>query len=49
MTSLSLTPRPLPADRRAILVRRIRWIVGATITYNVIEAIVAIAAGTVAS
>ena len=49
MTSLSLTPRPLSADRRAILVRRIRWIVGATITYNVIEAIVAIAAGTVAS
>ena len=49
MTSLSLVPRPLSADRRAILVRRIRWIVGATITYNVIEAIVAIAAGTVAS
>lgn len=49
MTSLSLTPRPLTAERRVILVRRIRWIVGATITYNVIEASIAIAAGTVAS
>ena len=29
--------------------RRIRWIVAATITYNVIEAVVAITAGTVAS
>lgn len=49
MTSLSLTPRPLTAERRVILVRRIRWIVGATITYNVIEASIAIAAGTFAS
>jgi divalent metal cation (Fe/Co/Zn/Cd) transporter len=32
-----------------VLVRRIRWIVAATIAYNVIEAVVAIAAGTVAS
>ncbi len=36
-------------DRRAVLRRRIRWLVAATITYNVIEAIVAIAAGTIAS
>jgi divalent metal cation (Fe/Co/Zn/Cd) transporter len=35
--------------RRATLVRRIRLLVAATITYNVIEAIVAIAAGTAAS
>jgi divalent metal cation (Fe/Co/Zn/Cd) transporter len=35
--------------RRLLLQRRVRWIVAATITYNVIEAIVAIAAGTVAS
>jgi divalent metal cation (Fe/Co/Zn/Cd) transporter len=39
----------LTADRKAILHRRIRWIVTATIAYNVIEAIVAIAAGMVAS
>jgi divalent metal cation (Fe/Co/Zn/Cd) transporter len=37
------------ADRRAVLNRRIRWFVAATITYNVIEAAVAITAGTVAS
>ncbi|WP_413320365.1 cation transporter [Agrococcus sp. 1P02AA] len=36
-------------DRRARLRRRVRWIVGFTITYNVIEAIVAIWAGSVAS
>jgi divalent metal cation (Fe/Co/Zn/Cd) transporter len=49
MTSLPLAPRPLPAARRVILQRRIRWIVAATITYNVIEAIIALAAGAVAS
>lgn len=36
-------------DRRRVLQRRIRWIVSATIVYNLIEAVVAIAAGTVAS
>jgi divalent metal cation (Fe/Co/Zn/Cd) transporter len=35
--------------RKQLLHRRIRWIVAATISYNVIEAIVAIVAGTVAS
>ncbi|MQA03548.1 MAG: cobalt transporter [Streptosporangiales bacterium] len=35
--------------RTAVLQRRVRLIVAATITYNVLEAIVAIAAGTVAS
>jgi divalent metal cation (Fe/Co/Zn/Cd) transporter len=39
---------PLVADRRAVLRRRIRLLVAATITYNVIEAIVAITAGTIA-
>jgi len=36
-------------DRRQLLQRRIRWIVAATIAYNLVEAIVAIAAGTIAS
>ena len=35
--------------RPAVLTRRIRWLVAATITYNVIEAIVAISAGTAAN
>jgi divalent metal cation (Fe/Co/Zn/Cd) transporter len=39
----------LPVDRRAVLRRRIRLLVAATITYNVVEAIVAITAGTIAS
>ncbi|MFE7277215.1 cation transporter [Streptomyces sp. NPDC057623] len=46
MTSVSLGPTP---DRRTQLARRIRLLVAATITYNVIEAIVAITAGTIAS
>jgi divalent metal cation (Fe/Co/Zn/Cd) transporter len=36
-------------ERRAVLHRRVRFIVVFTITWNVIEAVVAIAAGTVAS
>ncbi|MEJ8283646.1 cation diffusion facilitator family transporter [Curtobacterium citreum] len=40
---------PLSAARRLLLQRRVRWIVAATISYNVIEAIVAISAGTIAS
>jgi divalent metal cation (Fe/Co/Zn/Cd) transporter len=36
-------------DRRAVLRRRIRWLVAATITYNVVEAVVAVTAGTIAS
>ncbi|CDK00117.1 Predicted Co/Zn/Cd cation transporter [Microbacterium sp. C448] len=39
----------LTAERRSRLHRRVRFIVGFTITYNVIEAIVAVWAGTVAS
>ena len=37
------------ADRRAALRRRIRLLVAATITYNVVEAVVALTAGTIAS
>jgi divalent metal cation (Fe/Co/Zn/Cd) transporter len=36
-------------QRRAILSRRVRLFVAATITYNVVEAVVALSAGTVAS
>lgn len=43
----TLAPR-LPSDRRAILTRRIRLFAAATITYNVIEAVVALWAGGVA-
>lgn len=39
----------LSTDRRAVLTRRVRLLVAATITYNVIEAVVAISAGTIAS
>jgi divalent metal cation (Fe/Co/Zn/Cd) transporter len=44
--AVTLGPSP---DRRAQLTRRVRLLVAATITYNVIEAIVAITAGTMAS
>ena len=37
---------PLTAQRRATLTRRIRLLVAATITYNVVEAVVALAEGT---
>ena len=36
-------------ERRAVLSRRIRLFVAATITYNIIEAVIAISAGTIAS
>lgn len=39
----------LTSERKQALQRRIRWIVAATIAYNVIEAIVAITAGAIAS
>jgi len=41
--------RPLTPARRAILHRRVKVIVGVTISYNVLEAIVAIWAGSAAS
>ncbi|MDN0199123.1 cation transporter [Streptomyces sp. S.PNR 29] len=46
MTAISLGPAPA---RRDALTRRIRLLVTATITYNVIEAIVAVTAGALAS
>lgn len=46
MTVLSLGPSPA---RRDLLARRIRWFVAATIAYNVVEAVVALIAGTRAS
>jgi divalent metal cation (Fe/Co/Zn/Cd) transporter len=46
MTALSLGPKPA---RRGQLARRIRLLIAATITYNVVEAIVAIIAGSLAS
>lgn len=46
---LALGPGDPALARRAVLERRVRLLVAATITYNVIEAVVAIAAGTVAS
>jgi divalent metal cation (Fe/Co/Zn/Cd) transporter len=44
MSAVALAP-----DRRHLLERRIRWIVAATIGYNLIEAAVALTAGTLAS
>lgn len=44
-----MTSSTIADARRAVLHRRIRLIVAATIGYNVIEAIVAITAGTIAS
>lgn len=46
MTTVSLGPE---STRRAMLARRVRLLVAATITYNVIEAVVAVTAGTLAS
>ncbi|MEU9200344.1 cation transporter [Streptomyces sp. DT224] len=46
MAVISLSPSP---DRREALARRIRFLLAATIAYNVIEAVVAITAGAVAS
>lgn len=39
----------LNPERRATLHRRVRWLVAITITYNVVEAVVAITAGRLAS
>jgi len=40
---------PVTAERRAVLHRRVRGIVAFTITYNVVEAVLAITAGSMAS
>jgi divalent metal cation (Fe/Co/Zn/Cd) transporter len=44
VTSAAISP-----ERRAVLSRRVRWLVAGTIGYNMVEAVVALAAGTVAS
>lgn len=49
MSALAIGPRPLDPARRAVLQRRIRGVVAATIAYNVAEAVVALAAGRAAS
>ncbi|MEU1810759.1 cation transporter [Micromonospora sp. WMMD1076] len=49
MTTTPLPFAPPTTARRAVLTRRIRLFVAATITYNVIEAVIAITAGTRAS
>lgn len=46
---LPLAPLGPSSARRVLLARRVRLLVAATISYNVIEAIVAITAGTLAS
>jgi divalent metal cation (Fe/Co/Zn/Cd) transporter len=46
---IQITPVGPSPQRRSVLSRRVRLLVAATITYNVIEAIVAITAGTIAS
>jgi divalent metal cation (Fe/Co/Zn/Cd) transporter len=47
--SLPLVAAGPPATRRAVLARRVRLLVAATIAYNTVEAVVAITAGAVAS
>ncbi|MGN0111909.1 MULTISPECIES: cation transporter [Cellulosimicrobium] len=53
MTSVPVGAPPsapaLTAARRAVLERRVRWVVAATIAWNAVEAVVAITAGRVAS
>lgn len=39
----------LSLERRSVLTRRVRWLVVATISYNAVEAVVALAAGVAAS
>ena len=46
---MHMTFTALPLERKQTLQRRVRWIVAATIGYNLIEAVVAITAGAIAS
>ncbi|WP_062377429.1 cation diffusion facilitator family transporter [Demequina pelophila] len=47
---MSTLPLASPTDARAaVLRRRIRWVVAGTIAYNVVEAVIALSAGTIAS
>ncbi len=47
--STAPVPVAITGERKATLRGRIRWIVGVTIGYNLIEAVVSVAAGTTAS
>ncbi len=49
MTSTMVLPSSAGLNRKRVLQRRIRVIVAVTIAYNLIEAVIAISAGTVAS
>lgn len=49
MQPLIVVPTGPGVERRRLLQRRIRLLVGATIAYNVVEAIIALTAGTIAS
>jgi divalent metal cation (Fe/Co/Zn/Cd) transporter len=50
MSDLTRLPTAGPSGaRRAVLARRVRLLVAATISYNAVEAVVAITAGTIAS
>lgn len=46
---ISTTVKAQSAERKALLRRRIRWLVTATISYNIIEAVVSVSAGLAAS
>jgi divalent metal cation (Fe/Co/Zn/Cd) transporter len=46
---MSAQPVAISSPRREVLARRVRWLVTATISYNVIEAFVAVMAGAAAS
>ncbi|WP_062072699.1 cation diffusion facilitator family transporter [Demequina sediminicola] len=46
---MTTTATALTDERSRVLRKRIRWIVGATIAYNTVEAIIALSAGAVAS
>jgi divalent metal cation (Fe/Co/Zn/Cd) transporter len=48
-TGHGLTLSPVSPARRAVLTRRVRMLVAATITYNVVEAVIALLAGVAAS
>ncbi|MFJ6417422.1 cation transporter [Paeniglutamicibacter sp. NPDC091659] len=49
MATPGVVAGPLGGDRRIVLNRRIRFLVAATILYNVVEAVVALTAGNIAS
>ena len=46
---MTVAPVTISTPRAEALARRVRWLVAATISYNVVEAVVALAAGAIAS